>query len=331
LILNFYEFFFTTMPTFYKKLLKGVGIAPISNIIFYGKSAQGTKTPRTARQVRNRKMFFSILCFSWCLGALVVMMLLPLQAKAQESWVFLPSDYVFHPLIIDPREPHSAVMAYGTWDRFEGAIGDTIEFVQWKPGDGSRWAWGIAGASDIQLASLGDGVFPEIVSDWYLGTYFSESFGQFSNRLEYMHVSSHLGDSLFETEQRLIYSRETFKFTTSFDPSDQFRLYGGVGYSGHIMPADRPFYVHAGTELYSDYWPVSNTSMRGYFGYDVKFLEEAGGVTDQNFELGIQWKAHPEDHRDLRIAVSYYNGNSQYGQFYRQSDNHWGWAVYFDP
>ena len=266
--------------------------------------------------------------------ALVILFLLaaPITALADgDQWTFLPPDPVFHPLIIDPREPHSAVMAYGSWDKYEGAIGDIIEFLQWKPGDGSRWAWGIAGASYIQLASLGDGVFPERDSDWYLGTYFSESYGLFSNRLEYMHVSSHLGDSLFNVQERIIYSRESFKFTTSFDPSDCFRLYGGIGYSGHIAPADSPFFIHAGTEIYSGYWSPAGTAMRGYFGYDVKIKDEAGGVVNQNFELGIQWKAKPEDRRDVRIAVSYYNGNAEYGQFYRQRDDHWGWAVYFDP
>jgi hypothetical protein len=270
----------------------------------------------------------------WGISVLLFALMLPSLANAQSEpppqWVLLPSQLVFRPLIADPREVHDSVSANGAWNTYEGDIGDIIELLQWRPLDGSRWAWGIEGASDIQLDGLGNGVFPERVSDWYLGTYFSESAGQVSHRLEYLHVSSHLGDSLFP-DPRIIFTRESFRWTTSFDPSRQLRVYAGVGYYPHMAPDDQRFYAHWGMELYSEDWPLRGTVVRGYLGYDGKYLREAGGVLDQNFELGVQWKWTKDSTRAIRVAVSYYAGNSDFGQFYRQSDNHWAWGVYFDP
>lgn len=262
----------------------------------------------------------------------ILLWAIPFTARAQEStWAFLPGEPLFRPLVADPREIHDSLSANGAWDTYEGDIGDTIELLQWRPKDGSRWAWGIEGASDIQLDGLGNGVFPERVSDWYLGTYFSESAGQISNRLEYLHQSSHLGDSLFDAETRIIFTRESFRWTTAYDPSRQLRLYAGLGDYPHMAPNDRRFYTHWGAEVYSADWPLAGTVVRGYFGYDGKFLTESGGVLDQNFELGVQLRANQDSSRSIRLAVSYYSGNSNFGQFYRQADPHWSWSVYFDP
>jgi len=245
---------------------------------------------------------------------------------------FLPPQPVFDRLIGDPREPQTALMANLSFPRFEGSVGPQLEFLQWRPLDGSRWGWGIQGASFIELDSLGHFVYPERVSDWYLGMYFSESSGSFSHRFEYTHVSSHLGDELFDELQRFIYTRESFRWTTSFKPSDSFRLYAGLGYYPHIAPQEKPFFMHGGLELYTgNFGFLLGTVGRGYFTYDLKIKDEAGGVVNQNFQWGFQWKAQKENSQSIRIALSYYNGNSEYGQFYQNEDHHWGAGIYFDP
>ena len=184
----------------------------------------------------------------------------------------------------------------------------------------------------IQLESLGDAVFPERVSDWYLGMVFSESSGPFSNRLEYVHVSSHLGDSLFDSIPRIIYTRESFRFTTSFRPSDQWRFYLGAGYYPHLDPAEPRLFFHGGLEAYSrPFTFLAGTSGRGYFTYDLKIKQEAGGTVNQNFELGFQWKWKEENSQGIRMALLYYNGKNEYGQFYQENDNHWSLGIFFDP
>lgn len=266
----------------------------------------------------------------------------------QDQWVFLPDDLVYQPMIGDPREPHYSITLRSGENPYEGAIGSFIEFLQWKPGDQSRWSWGILGAADIGLGTadssqyparqeqIGDIIyydsFPEHVSDWYLGTYFAESLGDFSNRFEYTHVSSHLGDELFGYVTPIIYTQESLRFTSSFQPAENVRFYAGVGYYTHVAPADNRFFLHAGTELYLPYWKfIGGTALRGYFTYDLKVKDEGWSTVNQAFQLGLQWKVKAENLSDLRIALVGYLGNSQYGQFYLQQDNYWGVGFYFDP
>ncbi|HEY5039080.1 MAG TPA: DUF1207 domain-containing protein, partial [bacterium] len=242
-----------------------------------------------------------------------------------------------------PREAQSYLIAQLNSDRFDGSIAATLEFLQLIQKDGTRWGWGVEGDTFIEVESPGYSsnslvsndyflIFPEKVSDWYLGTYFSESSGDFSNRFEYVHVSSHLGDGVFTTTQGFVYTRESLRFTTSFHPSDQFRLYAGVGYYPHIDPEEPRFFFHVGTELYTDSFSfIFGTLGCGYFTYDLKALQEAGGVLNQNFEVGFQWKWKKESHQAMRLAIVYYNGNNVYGQFYQQKDEHWSFGLFFDP
>jgi hypothetical protein len=276
---------------------------------------------------RNSKRFSLWLCgFVLALG-------LPFRLWAgEDQLLFLPPEPVFDKLIGDPREPQEALIANLSYPRYEAAIGPVVEFLQWRPSDGSRWGWGIMGASFIELDSLGHFIYPERVSDWYLGMYFSEASGDFAHRLEYTHVSSHLGDELFDSIPRIIYTRESFRWTTSWQPSEPFRLYLGAGYYPHIDPSEPPLFAHGGLELYSDYFGfLLGTVGRGYFTYDIKAKQEAGGVVNQNFQWGFQWKWKKETSQAVRVALSYFNGNSEYGQFYQSNDNHWGAGIYFDP
>jgi hypothetical protein len=285
---------------------------------------------------------------------LVLFLIFSLEACLSRLWAgeelrFLPNDLVFQPLIGDPREPHNEIRIQNGMNPYDGAIGSTIELLQWKPADQSRWGWGILGAGFIGLGSVTDASaypdrvvhrdgfdifnnFPERVSDWHLGTYFSQSSGEFSHRLEYLHISSHLGDELFGYVPRFIYTRESFRLTSSFQPSSEFRFYAGVGYWGHIDPEEKPFFMHAGTEIYSpSFGFIAGTTGRGYFTYDLKIKDEAGGVVNHAFQLGLQWKWKKETSQAIRFAVLYYNGNSEYGQFYKQRDDHWGFGIFFDP
>jgi hypothetical protein len=264
---------------------------------------------------------------------LALSLALPLGGQAgEERWLFLPKEPAFRKLIGDPREPQNAVVIQTSQDRFEGAVGLTFEFLQWVPGDGTRWGWGLLGGSFIELDAPGGNVYPERVSDWHLGTYFSQSSGPFSHRLEYLHVSSHLGDYLFYSRLRFIYTRESFRFTSSWSHSDRMRVYGGIGYWGHIDPEDRPFFLHSGLELHTGAFPfLFGTFGRGYFTYDLKVKDEAGGTVNQAFQWGFQWKFSKDASEALRLALLHYSGNAEYGQFYRERNDHWGLAVFLDP
>lgn len=255
-------------------------------------------------------------------------------AALADRWDFLPAEPLFNPLIGDLREPQDAIIARPDQNHYDGAIGQAIEFIQWQSNETTQWSWGLEGACFLQLDSLGNDVFPLRDSDWYLGTYFTEKSGNLSNRLEFEHVSSHLGDEFFYSIPRIIYSRESLRWTASYDFSDYFRLYGGPCYWTHLSPdsSDPRFFFHAGAEFYTDYFHLFlGTHARGYLTYDLKVLGEAGGVIDQTFEVGLQWRWKTDSHQSIRVAALFYTGNSEYGQFYQMPDNYWGLGIFFDP
>src|SRR5665213_911377 len=226
--------------------------------------------------------------------ALILILVLGLWGTARaDRWDFLPDEALFNPLIGDLREVQNAIIAEPDSNRYDGAIGLDIDFIHWQPNATDHWGWGINGATFIELDSLGNAIFPNRVDDWYLGTYFTEKTGNFSNRLEYEHVSSHLGDELIFTIPRIIYSRESLRYTLSYDFSKNFRLFGGPCYWTHLSPdaTDPRFFFHGGVELYTDFFRLFfDTHIRGYATYYTEVLGEAGGVVDQTVQLGFEYK-----------------------------------------
>src|SRR6185503_11966843 len=55
------------------------------------------------------------------------------RSVVAETLDFLPAEPIFSPLIGDMRETHDSIIAQTTQSRYEGALGHTIELLQWHP------------------------------------------------------------------------------------------------------------------------------------------------------------------------------------------------------
>ncbi len=261
---------------------------------------------------------------------LLMLLLLPSTVKADEEWIFLPPSPLFQPLIDDPREPSTSLIVHTNENRYEGAAGATAEFFRYLPPDQTKWAIGLFGSSDILFTQMGDN-FPIKASDWYIGLFFSESYGAFASRIEYEHQSAHLGDSLQGIQVPIIYNGENVNLTESFQPWEDIRFAVQIEKWTSGLPEGKKFSTSIEGELYSPGIDIDGTFMRGYAAANLRWKDEAGGALDQNFEVGVQWKFKKEETRDLRVAFVYYNGNSQFGQLYLNHDEHMGIGIYFDP
>lgn len=265
--------------------------------------------------------------------ALAICLLTVLSADAQETpgpWFFFPGAPQFNPLLSDPREPQTSIIAHTSLNRFEGAVGAQLEIIRYDNPYGTHWAAGLLGSGFILLDENG-ATFPERANDWLAGLYLSEQSGLFSHRLEFMHQSSHLGDSLEGLQEPIIYNGENFNYVCSFQPWENLRIYGGFGVWENLFPPDNAFFSPWGLEVFSPPWGFIGTSMRGYGACHLEWKGQAGGHWDESFQWGVQWKWKKTEPRAFRLALVYYDGNYQFGQYYLQHDTHFGIGIYFDP
>ncbi len=252
-------------------------------------------------------------------------------ALAQEDkWIFLPNSTLFQNLVGDLREPQTGLVAYTTQNRYEGEVGATVELLRYLPSNGFQWAWGIFGEGFILLDEYG-ATFPMRDGDWYAGMYVSEKSGDFSHRLEFEHESSHLGDSLQGLQTPTFFSRENLNFTSSWQPNDALRLHVGIGYWENMAPSGGPLFLSWGGEVYSPSTDILDGPLRGYSTLHFDWKQEYSDVLYVTWEAGVQWKFKKGETRDVRVALIYYDGNSEFGQFASTHDEHWGLGVYFDP
>jgi len=271
------------------------------------------------------------LFFILCLGTA------PLWAGPAD-WSFLPASTIFKSTIGDPQEYLTGITGYLDQVEYVGQIGTYLELLRYSPEETTQFGWGIFGAGFILLGEDG-ATFPMKAGDWYVGTYFSAALDDFSMKLAVLHESGHLGDSyqlsdyggyvLYSNPLPIFYSRENVNYTLSWQPTDCFRLYAGAGDWFDINPAGDPFFAFVGTELYTPYWSIDNSVMRGYFTAHFRYQGEIQ-TWNNEFQLGLQWKNMKSGSRDIRFALIYYIGDNPFAQFYNEPDSHWGLATFFD-
>ncbi len=239
-------------------------------------------------------------------------------------------------MIGDFRESLTGITAHLDSVRYEGQVGGSLELIRYAPQEDIQFGWGLFASAFILLDEDG-ATFPMRDGDFYIGTYLSSCLSDFSFKLDAFHESTHLGDSLQGIQIPLFYSpavnysREAIEETVSFEPCDYFRVYSraGIWDLPFVVGDTVQYYASLGTEFYSPYWKIDSSSMRSYLtGYGKWDAEYS--IWDLEFQLGIEWKASPNEPRAIRMAILYYNGLSQYGQFYNQPDSHWGLATFFD-
>jgi hypothetical protein len=139
-----------------------------------------------------------------------------------------------------------------------------------------------------------------------------------------------LGDSFQGILNPFFYSRENFNYTFSTTPLKDFRFYTEIGEWINKFPRDKALFASLGAEVYSPPFRPLSIFTRGYFTCHLKWKQEAGGVLNRTFQLGLQLKESEDAARALRLALLFYDGNSEFGEFYRNSDDYWALAVFFD-
>ncbi len=260
----------------------------------------------------------------------------PLPAFADESpWTFLPLEPQFAPLIGDYQEPNVSVIPHLSEQAFEGNVGGTAELIRWKSAEDMQWGVGVFGGAFFLFQDAGLSTLR--VVDWTSGFYLSEKTGLFSFRAEFQDEKSDLGDEYeyVSTNALPSYDWHNNNLTVAFNPTDQFRLFAGGGakvFWEVYDPTESLAFVFGGAEAYSNPFPFLSPFCRAYGTYYLKYQDQDGGIVDQEFQLGLQFKGDADQRRALRLAVLYYLGHADYGLFSDQPNTHYfGFGLFIDP
>lgn len=167
-------------------------------------------------------------------------------------------------------------------------------------------------------------------ADYRAGIPLTYKKGPWSTKLSYEHTSTHIGDEYsqaFNVKQVPLVLDEVV-LGLSRTLGDHVRLYGQYGYAFNTAKqtnADRRSRFDLGVEYrhYEDTGPVG----RPFLAYDMDLREYQDYRVNSTFQAGWQWT---KDGRSIRLAVEVYDGRSQFGQFYLDSENYVGFGAYFD-
>jgi hypothetical protein len=269
---------------------------------------------------------------------------LEVSAEGSGAVIFSPTPPLFSPLIGDPREPSIGMTSYLNEKGFEGSLGGTMDLLRWKSSADMEWGLGISAGlwtltENPDLSSL-------LVDDWFTGLYISEKSGPFSFRFEFQDQKSNLGDAIYNDDQPFypynpahpdsslyFFTRNNENLTVSLDALSWLRLYVGGGcptFWADFDPTESQVFIFSGLEAHSSPFHFLGLC-RGYGTYHFKYQDQAGGTYNHEVQAGLQWFDGIQQRRSLRLAVVYYAGHSEFGQFYEDVNHHLGLGFYFDP
>lgn len=167
-------------------------------------------------------------------------------------------------------------------------------------------------------------------SDYLVALWGTWKTGRLAVRTGYRHLSSHLGDEfllLNPNYPRQNYVRDSLLVALSYQPDDQWRLYGEYGYAFGIGGGARPNECQFGGEWTGERSPQEYGAP--FSAINVQFREEQHGNAGINVSAGWGWRAD-ENGRHLRVGLNYYNGPSLQYSFVDDDENLIGGGVWLD-
>jgi hypothetical protein len=272
------------------------------------------------------------------LGAALLVAGAPRDARA---WEWLAPAHAFDAPQADPREARLGVTYVdgGFWSPQVGHVvgigrGGAEDGGGRGSGlslDGMVWAW---------FSTLPDFNFPLETVDGSFGLRFEARRGPWSGRVRLGHVSSHLADGASEIEERrIVYSREMLTLLAARDLGGAFRVYGGPSFWVRADPPTESLQLQLGAEWRPGRGArgaggTGSTGATGgaariapYAAVDLRSRNELEWRVNQSVEAGVRFPGAPGN--ALRAFVTYFDGTSERGQAYRESEQWFGIGLAF--
>ena len=249
------------------------------------------------------------------------------------GWHLLPNRLIYRPYLAGVYQPRMAAVfntdRSNEW-KWDLSIGARIGLLRYGSGDEimpQGWQLDLEGAAFPRLALPGRILE---ATDYRFGVPLSYGRDRYQMQIAYCHLSSHLGDEWAQKhgilDNRINYSRDAIVWGHGYLPSDDLRFYGQVSY-GFYTDVAEPWHLEFGVE----YSSLAPTGFRGvpFFATNCQLREENDYGGYIAIQTGWQWTGD-ESGRRLRLGIQYFNGQHEKLQFLEQSEQKFGFGIWYD-
>ncbi len=254
------------------------------------------------------------------------------QAVASTAWQLLPDGLLYEPYLAGVKESRISGVLFHERDEgwlLDVTLGGRVGILRYASGAGPAWQLDLEGAAFPRLDLAED--WDLVASDFRFGVPLTYAYGNHQIKFGYYHLSSHLGDELLVRRpellaERINFSRDVLVLGLSHYIHPAVRLYAEAGWAFYSDGGSEPWEFQFGV----DYSPVEVNSLAG-----APFLALNGHLREENnfggnlvAQAGWQWRG-ATGHR-FRAGVHYYNGHSNQYEFFRQSEEQFGFGLWYD-
>lgn len=258
------------------------------------------------------------------------------QARTVEGFQVLPAGLLYRSYLAGEKEPRFNSVFFRDTERrrrvWESALGGRVGLLR----QGTYGAVDPQGFQlDLEGAALSR-VLPDEPShmleavDFRVGMVGTWRHDQTAIKLGYYHISSHLGDEFIKanpTFPRVNYVRDAAIFGLMRDLSDDWQIYGEMGYAVGAQGGAKPLEFQVGTQYASGIeWGIRGSP---FFGINSYVREDFGFRRSMNLVAGWQWLGTDTRHR-FRAGMQYFNGPSMQYSFPDRYDKLLGGGIWLD-
>jgi Protein of unknown function (DUF1207) len=235
--------------------------------------------------------------------------------SSPNSGLGLTSDQIFRPPLADPFEPASLVRYGGTSLDF----GLALPFpVYTSESQGFDWQVGFLGGIVARFGSERTTLYLKS-ADFHAGIPLSFRKGKWSGRVQFYHISSHLGGDYQNLTgfQPFHYSREALQALAAYDAAHHLRIYGGPTFLVRTYPHVGRWMLQAGTEWFPQ--ALSTGRSHFYLADDFQTREEVGWRPNISVTPGVQWTTRKGE-PIARFEAWFYSGQDPFGELFQQRE-----------
>ena len=268
------------------------------------------------------------------------MLLFATEVCASNESHWFPIEQLYPVYLADPYETsfHMQLQSYAEstipdtgssrWDLMAGA---PMIIYQNKNSDNSRHGWQMVFIAALR-AQFDNGHNQDSVA--WEGIYGLQAVfryhDNFAWRFGTKHYSSHVGDEYIERtgRDRIQYTREEWRAGIAWTFNEYYTAYSDIAYAFSLRNQDLQDYGRAQIGLQYEKPAVFMDGKVGWYSaLDISAFEEDDWDKNITFQVGFDWQARD---RRWRLGLEFYDGRSQYGEFFQNQEKYASIGVWLD-